>query len=408
MWSTSHQEFLESYKDFIEFFPSFDFKVLSSQKSHAFCLNGHEIANLFSFSSQFILHLLCDDINKPCMKCNGCRAYLKQDVTRFISVFPLAQTISIKKIRLILSNLGHRLAKGERQVIAIYYPALMAKEAANALLKVLEEPPEGRVFVLVNPNQRFLLPTISSRLTHIHLPSAEVIKNNTEDEYLIGRFSDFNLIVNHEKVIRVIERRSSLSKVYYNFSLKIKDEKISIDKLLSYQLINAEMQASRKIAIIEFLEQISSLGYLYLEKELFLLKSSIKELEKSIQISLMTKKRTLQEELGKDFSHWLLEDFSTQKIDTFVRGFVRREIEILFVEVLKVLEFLLVDHREIGILSSERQIALNYAVFSESTNLFELSEELTKLQRMLHNNISWDSLLEYLGLYFIKSLNISH
>ncbi|MCJ8345913.1 hypothetical protein MJH12_10255 [bacterium] len=174
MWSTCHQEFLENYQDFVDFFPSFDLDLLSTQKTHAYCINGHETGNLFSFSSQFILRLLCESENKPCKKCAGCLAYLKQDVTRFLPIFPLAQTISIKKVREIFSHISHRLGPNQKQIIAIYYPALMAKEAANALLKVLEEPPAGRIFVLINPNQRFLLPTISSRVTHIHLPSAEV------------------------------------------------------------------------------------------------------------------------------------------------------------------------------------------------------------------------------------------
>ncbi|MCO4781392.1 MAG: hypothetical protein KC646_03655 [Candidatus Cloacimonetes bacterium] len=406
MWSTCHQEFIENYKDFSKIFPSFDFGVLSSQKSHAFCLNGHELGNLFSFSSIFILNILCSSDDKPCYKCSGCKAFLKQDVTRFLPIFPLSQTISIKRVRGILEQLNHRLASGEKQVVAIYYPALMAKEAANALLKVLEEPPPNRVFVLINPNQRFLLPTISSRLTHLHLPSAEVTRND-EDDLLIGRLSDFNLIGDATGITKVIERRSSLSQTYYKFALKVKDDGVFVDKLLFHQLIDPQMQAARKIAIIEFLEQISSTGYLYLEKELFLLKNSIKELESSIQSNLITRKRILIEELGKDFSHWLLEDMSSQKIESFVRGVIRREIEIVFVEVLKVLEFLVVDHREIGILASERQIALNYTKFFENTNLFELNEEMSKLQRMLQNNISWDSLLEYLGLYLIKNLSKS-
>ncbi|MCJ8346279.1 hypothetical protein MJH12_12110, partial [bacterium] len=206
---------------------------------------------------------------------------------------------------------------------------------------------------------------------------------------------------------KVIERRNGLSQVYYKFAMKIRDEAIFIDQLLFHQLIDSEMQAARKIAIIEFLEQVSSQGYLYLERELFSLKNSMQELEKSILSNLQTRKRIFNEEVGKDFSHWLLEDFSSQKMDSFVRGFIRREIEGLFVEIIKILEFLLVDHREIGILSSERQIALNYAIFFENTNLYELNQELSQLQRMLHNNISWDSLLEYLGLYLMKNLKAS-
>ena len=43
----------------------------------------------------------------------------------------------------------------------------MNAEASNALLKVLDEPPEGTVLILVAPQVSDLLPTIVSRCLHI-------------------------------------------------------------------------------------------------------------------------------------------------------------------------------------------------------------------------------------------------
>lgn len=49
-------------------------------------------------------------------------------------------------------------------------PQESSSEAANALLKLLEEPPEGTVLILTSAEPGRLLPTIRSRTTQVHLP----------------------------------------------------------------------------------------------------------------------------------------------------------------------------------------------------------------------------------------------
>ncbi|MFW6348387.1 MAG: ATP-binding protein [Cyclonatronaceae bacterium] len=53
--------------------------------------------------------------------------------------------------------------EGFRKVIIISEIERMRKEAANAFLKMLEEPPEGVMFILTTDNANMLLPTIISR-----------------------------------------------------------------------------------------------------------------------------------------------------------------------------------------------------------------------------------------------------
>jgi hypothetical protein len=60
---------------------------------------------------------------------------------------------------------------------------LLTKEAQNALLKTLEEPPEGSIIVLTAAHEQALLPTIRSR--------AQTMKVNTPDELVLqGYFTD--------------------------------------------------------------------------------------------------------------------------------------------------------------------------------------------------------------------------
>lgn len=53
----------------------------------------------------------------------------------------------------------------------------MNKEAQNALLKLLEEPPEKTVFIMTTSRPRLLLPTVLSRVQKLHIvvPQSSVV-----------------------------------------------------------------------------------------------------------------------------------------------------------------------------------------------------------------------------------------
>lgn len=73
----------------------------------------------------------------------------------------------------------------DRKIFIIWQPERLRPEAANKLLKVIEEPSATTLFIMVSDNELRLLPTIFSRLQRLHsgrLSDSE-IKN-----YLIGRY----------------------------------------------------------------------------------------------------------------------------------------------------------------------------------------------------------------------------
>ncbi|MEZ4417853.1 MAG: hypothetical protein R3E10_19010 [Gemmatimonadota bacterium] len=84
--------------------------------------------------------------------------------------------------RSIRRRASKRPSAGTRQVFLIgaaeaLVPQESSPEAANALLKLLEEPPASTTFILTSAEPHALLPTIRSRLLHLHLsplPLAEV------------------------------------------------------------------------------------------------------------------------------------------------------------------------------------------------------------------------------------------
>ncbi|MBR0500160.1 MAG: hypothetical protein IJJ72_04110 [Bacteroidales bacterium] len=77
--------------------------------------------------------------------------------------------ISVAEARRIFEKLSLRAAEGTWKTMIIFLPEKMNLDAANKLLKLLEEPPQGTLFLLISHNPERLLPTIRSRCQTIAL-----------------------------------------------------------------------------------------------------------------------------------------------------------------------------------------------------------------------------------------------
>ncbi len=87
------------------------------------------------------------------------------------------RSISVDQIRQMQRRLTTRPTLGDRRAIIVDAADDLEKSAANALLKSLEEPPEGSKFLLVTHRPAKLLPTIRSRcrvLRFASVPNAEM------------------------------------------------------------------------------------------------------------------------------------------------------------------------------------------------------------------------------------------
>ncbi len=80
-----------------------------------------------------------------------------------ITVEDEATQIKIAQVRQLLSLLDFQPLEGRNKVFIIDPADLLNAEAANALLKGLEEPPENTFFILITVNVHELLLTVRSR-----------------------------------------------------------------------------------------------------------------------------------------------------------------------------------------------------------------------------------------------------
>ncbi len=98
----------------------------------------------------------------PCLVCESCRTI--HDATAIdVIEMDAASHRGIDDIREIRDRVALRPARGRKKVYIIDEAHMLTKEASNAVLKTLEEPPDHVVFVLCTTELAAMLPTIRSR-----------------------------------------------------------------------------------------------------------------------------------------------------------------------------------------------------------------------------------------------------
>ena len=98
----------------------------------------------------------------PCNECENCREI---DNGNFIDLIEIdaASNRGIDEIRELKDKINYQPSKGRKKIYIIDEVHMLTKEAFNALLKTLEEPPEHVIFILATTEPDKILPTIISR-----------------------------------------------------------------------------------------------------------------------------------------------------------------------------------------------------------------------------------------------------
>jgi DNA polymerase III subunit delta' len=135
--------------------------------AHAYLIYGEPGIGKQDFAVALANFLLCQnpDKNKACGKCQCCRLAASGTQPDIFSIAPEndSRVIKIDQIR----KLGQFAAKtshwGARKVVILHPAEALNRNAANALLKTLEEPPGSTVLLLISDSPGRLPATIRSR-----------------------------------------------------------------------------------------------------------------------------------------------------------------------------------------------------------------------------------------------------
>ena len=98
----------------------------------------------------------------PCLVCESCRS-IHEATSIDVIEMDAASHRGIDDIREIRDKVALRPAAARFKVYIIDEAHMLTKEASNAVLKTLEEPPDHVVFVLCTTEMQAMLPTIRSR-----------------------------------------------------------------------------------------------------------------------------------------------------------------------------------------------------------------------------------------------------
>ncbi len=133
--------------------------------AHAYLFSGPEGIGKATVAGEMAASLLCTEKSSldPCGYCPGCRQYASGNHPDFLHVRPDGVSIKIEQIRNLKKQLAFSPFAGGIRVILIEEAQTMRREAANSLLKLLEEPPPDNLFLLIAADAEPILPTIISR-----------------------------------------------------------------------------------------------------------------------------------------------------------------------------------------------------------------------------------------------------
>ncbi len=149
------------------------------------CLCRNSQRNKNEISSHSPSHSLSFYPDRPCTQCAACRRVVSGNHPDVIRINPDGAFIRIGQIRSLCTTLSMKPYGNGYRVVLIGNAHLMNKEAGNALLKVLEEPPAGTILILTATGASELLPTIVSRCQRIQFNpltpesiTAELVERN--------------------------------------------------------------------------------------------------------------------------------------------------------------------------------------------------------------------------------------
>lgn len=139
--------------------------VNSGRFPHAAILEDEDSERLLATAKTLAAALVCTGEDKPCGRCHACLKALSDSHPDIKVYYPDKKTENFKvdTVREIRSDAYIVANEAERKVYILAGAQNMLPAAQNALLKVLEEPPEGVCFLLLTSDKNLFLQTVLSR-----------------------------------------------------------------------------------------------------------------------------------------------------------------------------------------------------------------------------------------------------
>ena len=171
--------------------------LVEQRVRHAYLFTGPEHIGKTLLAQCFAQTLLCTGgpdphlvPQNPCGVCLSCRKVLhgNHPDVHTIARGPDKQFILIEQVRGLQSDSARKRLEGRYNIFIIQGMHEMNVQAANCLLKTLEEPEPGVVLLLTAPDPGLLLPTILSRVQQVsmHVLTTAQVQAALEQRWEVG------------------------------------------------------------------------------------------------------------------------------------------------------------------------------------------------------------------------------
>ncbi len=139
--------------------------LIAGRIPHAYLFRGPEGVGKKLFAKGLAAALNCRDRQgaEACGLCSSCRKFRSLNHPDFLVISPEKGVIKIDRIRQLGQELTYPPYESEIRVVVLEDVHTMRREAANSLLKTLEEPPDNNLLILTAESSKEVLSTLVSR-----------------------------------------------------------------------------------------------------------------------------------------------------------------------------------------------------------------------------------------------------
>lgn len=174
--------------------------------AHAYLFCGSRGTGKTTLARIFAKALNClqkTESGEPCNQCTSCREITSGNSLDVLEIDGASHR-GIDDVREINETIGYAAASGGYKIYIIDEVHMLTKEAFNALLKTLEEPPEKAMFFFATTEPHKIPPTILSRCQRFNLSRIPIDKITRKLQEIC---SDLNVTI-QEDALRLIAQRA--------------------------------------------------------------------------------------------------------------------------------------------------------------------------------------------------------
>lgn len=154
-----------------------DVPELGHAMTHAWLLTGPPGSGRSVAAVAFAAALQCEDPDVlGCGRCESCRGVLADAHTDVLHLVPQELSIGVETVSRVRNEAAKLPTVSPWRVVIIEDADRLTDEAADAMLKTVEEPPEHTVILMCAPSTdpEDFSPTLRSRCRHLYIPSPSV------------------------------------------------------------------------------------------------------------------------------------------------------------------------------------------------------------------------------------------